>query len=393
MVSRFGLSAAGLGLSACSLLPASEPELNISPAVVETPQIELEPADLGPSVHVAYLAPPSGEPMVDELLASPLLRDPAFNEVLDDWIDYWQNAANRWFPDFVRRMGAFEQTVDSALAARRLPPSLRYLPLIESGYNPGARSHAAAVGMWQFMAGTAREHGMEVGAFVDERRDPFRSTEAAASFLAELHDEFDSWFLALAAYNGGPNRTRRILRQNAPLAQPSDSLFWALRGHWPRETREFVPKLVGAIMVAQQPDRYGYDPIEPEPPFRFDEVAVPDGTTFDVLAEAAGTSEDEIRRLNPEFYRGFTPPGEEVIIRVPAGNGDLFREQYAQVPADRRMTVVEHSVQQGETLSHIAVRYGVSVRDLQAANPEVRPRFLRVGTTLTVPVLLARQGR
>lgn len=382
-----------VAFSGCAILPGGEADFDVSPAVVQTPDIEIVPADLGPPVHVAYLAPPSGEPMVDELLASPVLRDPAFGEVLDKWIDYWQNSANRWFPDFVRRMGAFEQTVDSALAEQRLPPSLRYLPLIESGYNPGARSHASAVGMWQFMAGTAREHGMEVGPFIDQRRDPFRSTEAAVGFLAELHAEFGSWFLALAAYNGGPNRTRRILRQNAPLAQPSDSLFWALRRHWPRETREFVPKLVGAILVAQQPHRYGYDPIEPEPPFRFDEAVVLDGTTFDVLAEAAGVPEEEIRRLNPELYRGFTPPGEEVTIRVPHGRGELFQANYAQVPADRRMTVVEHSVQPGETLSHIAVRYGVSVRDLQAANPDVRPRFLRVGTTLTVPVLLARQGR
>ncbi|MDX1493771.1 MAG: transglycosylase SLT domain-containing protein, partial [Longimicrobiales bacterium] len=366
------------------------PTLDVTPAVVRTPDIQIVPPDLGPPVHVAYLAPPSGEPLVDELLASPVLRDPAFVEALDGWIDYWQNAARPWFPDFVRRMGAFEQTVDSALAERRLPPSLRYLPLIESGYNPGARSHAAAVGMWQFMAGTAREHGMEVGPFVDQRRDPFLSTQAAVGFLEELHREFDSWFLALAAYNGGPNRTRRILRQNAPLAQPSDSLFWALRRHWPRETREFVPKLVGAILVAQQPQAYGYGPLDTDPPFRFDPVVVPDGTTFDVLADAAEVSEEEIRRLNPELYRGFTPPGEEVVIRVPEGRGANFQARYALIPPDRRMTVVEHSVAPGETLSHIALRYGVSIDDLQAANPDVRPRFLRVGTRLTVPVVLGR---
>lgn len=377
-------------LAGCSILPGSEPALDVKPAVVSTPEIEVVPADLGPPVHVAYLAPPIGEPMVDELLASPVLRDPGFAEVLDRWIDYWQNAATPWFPDFVRRMGAFEQTVDSALAERRLPPSLRYLPLIESGYNPGARSHAAAVGMWQFMAGTAREHGMAVGPFVDQRRDPFLSTRAAVAFLGELHQEFDSWFLALAAYNGGPNRTRRILRQNAPLAPPSDSLFWALRRHWPRETREFVPKLVGAILVAQHPEAYGYPELPTDPPIRFDEVRVPDGTTFDVLADAAEVSEEEIRWLNPELYRGFTPPGEEVVIRVPEGRGELFNARYALIPSDRRMTVVEHSVAPGETLSHIAVRYGVSVDDLQAANPDIRPRFLRVGTRLTVPVLLGR---
>lgn len=392
--SRFfevGCLASASLLAGCAVLPGSgEAEPLVTPPVVRTPDIELEEPDLGPTVHVAYLTPPPGDLLVDELLASPVLRDPAFGEVVDRWIDYWQNSATGWFPDFVGRMGTFEAVVDSALSERRMPPSLRYLPLIESGYNPGARSRVAAVGLWQFMAGTAREHGMVVGPFVDQRRDPFLSTRAAVAFLQELHEEFDSWFLALAAYNGGPNRTRRILRENAPLAAPSDSLFWALREHWPRETREFVPKLVGAILVAQQPEHYGYPAIERDPPFAFDEVVVADGTTFDVLAEAAEVSEEEIRRLNPELYRGFTPPGEEVVVRVPEGRGERFEANYARVPPDARMTVVEHSVQQGETLSHIAERYGVRVDDLRAANPDVRPRFLRVGTTLTIPVLLSR---
>lgn len=388
-----GLPALTASLTSCSLLPGGDPvPPPVTPPVIHTPDIEVEVPDLGPAVQVAYLTPPPGEPLVDELLASPVLRDPTFGEIVDRWIDYWQNSATDWFPDFVRRMGTFEEVVDSALSERRMPPSLRYLPLIESGYNPGARSGAAAVGLWQFMAGTARERGMEVGPFVDQRRDPFLSTRAAVEFLEELNEEFDSWFLALAAYNGGPNRTRRILRENAPLAPPSDSLFWALRSHWPRETREFVPKLVGAILVAQRPEQYGYPSIESDPPFAFEEVVVPDGTTFDVLADAAETSEEEIRRLNPELYRGFTPPGEEVVIRVPEGRTEVFEAKYAQIPPDRRMTVVEHSVQQGETLSHIAVRYGVRVDEIRAANPDVRPRFLRVGTTLTIPVLLSRQG-
>jgi len=289
-------------------------------------------------------------------------------------------------------MGAFEQTVDSALAARAMPPSLRYVPLIESGYSPGARSHASAVGMWQFMPGTAREFGMDVGVFVDERRNPYLATEAAVDFLDDLNRRFDSWFLALAAYNGGPNRTRRILRENAPLAAPSDSLFWALRSHWPRETQEFVPKLLGAIIVAQDPQKYGYSLSTADPRFTFDEVMVPAATTFDVLAEAAVSVEEEIRRLNPELFRGFTPPGSTYLLRVPVGRGADFAANYAAIPADRRMTIVEHSVSSGETLSHIAQRYGISVSDLRAANPEVRPRYLRVGARLTVPIMLARGG-
>jgi membrane-bound lytic murein transglycosylase D len=361
------------------------------PAPVLGPSIDVRPerALLTP-VHVAYLSPPEGEERVDELLASPVMRDPEFQDAVAGWIDYWENAAQPWFPDFLRRMGAFEQTVDSALAARRLPPSLRYLPLIESGYNPGARSHASAVGMWQFMSGTAREHGMIVGAFVDERRNPFKSTDAAADYLTSLHRRFESWFLALAAYNGGPNRAQRILREQAPVAEPSDSVFWALRRHWPRETQEFVPKLVAAIIVAQDPDRYGYERPAPDLPFRYSAVRVPEATTLDVLARAAEADESEIRRLNPELYRGFTPPGREYSLRIPEGKADVFATNYAAIPPGERMTVVEHSVERGETLSHIALRYGISVRDLQAANPDVRPRYLRLGTRLTVPILLTR---
>lgn len=376
-------------LSGCARLGlASDP--TPPPAPHPAPEIHVEPVGYASLGEVAYLSPPPWERYEDPVLTSSVMRDPDFQESVAWWIDYWQNAARPWFPDFLQRMGAFEQTVDSALAGRQMPASLRYLPLIESGYSPWARSHASAVGMWQFMPGTAREFGMEVGAFVDERRNPYKSTHAAVGFLDDLYGDFDSWFLALAAYNGGPNRARRILREQAPLAAPSDSLFWALRGHWPRETQEFVPKLVGAIIVARNPERFGYEPIEPDLPLRFEEVTVPDATTMDVLAGAAEIDEEHIRRLNPELFRGFTPPGSEYVLRVPAGRADLFAANFAAIPADRRMTVVEHSVEAGETLSHIARRYGISVTDLRAANPDIRPRYLRIGARLTVPIMLAR---
>jgi len=374
----------------CTLIPRQE-AARVAPLPVADPAVDvgvglpfLEP------LHVAYLEPPEGEDQVDELLASPMLRDPEFQAAVAGWVDYWENAAKPWFPDFLRRMGAFEQTVDSALMERGLPASLRYLPLIESGYSPEAQSHASAVGLWQFMSVTARAHGMRVEAFVDERRNPFKSTVAAADYLSALHRRFESWFLALAAYNGGPTRAQRILRQHAPMAQPSDSVFWALRQHWPRETRDFVPKLIAAIVVVQDPGAYGYESPPPDPPFRYAAVQVPEATTFDVLARAAETDEEEIRRLNPELYRGFTPPGRAYELRVPEGQAEVFAANYAAIPAGERMTVVEHAVQQGETLSHIARRYGVSIRDLQAANPDVRPRYLSVGATLTVPILLTR---
>jgi membrane-bound lytic murein transglycosylase D len=289
-------------------------------------------------------------------------------------------------PAFLQGMATYGEVVDSALLANDLPASLRYLPFIESGYNPGAASRASAVGMWQFMAPTAREMGMEVSNLLDQRRDPIRSTEAAIAFLAELHDSFGSWFFALAAYNGGPNRARRILNQYAPGVEPSDSLFWALRRRFPRETQEFVPKFFGAALVASRPTEHGYDSPEPGGRFTFDAVNVPDATTLDVIALAAETSLEEIERLNPQFLRGMTPRGRVSALRVPEARASTFDVNYAAIPPQERVTFVEHRVVSGETLSHIAVRYGVRVADLEAANPGLRARFLRIGATLTVPI-------
>jgi membrane-bound lytic murein transglycosylase D len=338
-----------------------------------------------PRVPLVVAEHPPVEVLIDEVLASAVLRDAEFTRALDDWVGYWLGPAGDALPGFLGRMAAYRELVDSALAVHDLPPSLRFLPFIESGYNPVAASRARAVGMWQFMEATARERGLEVSPLVDQRRDPVLSTAEAVSFLAELRGEFGSWFWALAAYNSGPNRARRILGAYGEGAPATDSLFWALRRRFPRETRDFVPKLVAAAFVASDPDRHGLvaTPIDA---FRYDRVTVPDATTLDVVARAAGASQEEIERLNPEYVRRMTPPGRASPLRVPAGRGGAFRAEYARIAPEERVTFVMHRVAQGETLSHIAVRYGVRVADIEAANPGLRPRFLRIGRTLTVPV-------
>jgi membrane-bound lytic murein transglycosylase D len=354
------------------------------------------PAFEGASLFEARVEParaPTPSTRFDEILASPVMTDPDFQAAVGRWVEYWQTEAAEAVPVFLGRMGTFEAAIDSALAEENLPPTLRYLPFIESGYNPRATSAARAVGMWQFMESTARGLGMEVTRLEDQRRDPLRSTDAAVRFLADLREGFGSWFLALAAYNGGPNRVRRVMRQYARGTAPSDSLFWALRRRFPRETQEFVPKLVGAMFVASRPGSYGFRPPEASEPFAFDDVAVPDATTLDVVAKAAEVSLDEIERLNPQFVRGMTPPGHASVLRVPSGKGDTFARNYAEIPPEERVTFVEHRVEPGETLSHIAVRYGVLVADLNAANPGIRPRFLRIGTVLTVPVAPSARSR
>mgnify|MGYP002395805723 CR=1 FL=1 len=326
-------------------------------------------------------------PAADELRGSPMLRHPEFQAEVERWIAFWtEGRGGRWFPEYLARMGAFEGTVDEALEETGLPAMLRYLPVVESGYSLRAVSSASAVGLWQFMAPTARGYGMEVSALRDERRNPFKATTAATRFLGSLRDRFGSWHLALAAYNSGPGRVQGVIRRHAPLRPRSDSLYWELRPHLPRETRDFVPKLYAAAWIAENPERYGIPEPAPLPPFAFDEVTVPDATTLDVVARAAGVDQEAVEHLNPELVRGITPPGQETVLRVPPGSADRFQEEYALIPPSERVSFVEHRVQPGETLGHIAIRYGVPVREVREANPDLRPRYLQIGQRIIVPI-------
>lgn len=210
---------------------------------------------------------------MDDFLSSPVLSDPEFARAVHWWVGYWTVSASKWFPGFLTRMAWRGSAVDSALAAGGFPPSLRYLPLIESGYDPRVTSRTGAVGLWQLMPSTARGLGLAVTPVLDERRHAAKSTEAALRYLDTLHTEFGSWFLTLAAYNTGPTRVRAILRRYAPSEPHTDSLFWALRDRFPVETRDFLPKLFGAMWVASQPEAYGYESPGLEP-FVFDAVSL-----------------------------------------------------------------------------------------------------------------------
>jgi len=360
----------------------------------ESPELLAHSVERGavyqPRLDPVRVSPPAVR--LDELLASPVFGDPVVDGVVAEWVGYWEREEAAAIPLFLGRMASFEQAIDSALLVNDLPASLKYLPFIESGYDPAAASGARAVGLWQFMEPTAEEMGLEVTRLLDQRRDPIRSTEAALAYLSELRISFGSWFLALAAYNAGPTRLRQILRRHAPDEGPSDSLYWTLRHLLPPETQNFVPKLLGAILVAQRPAARESELVEPDDPFLFDDVTVPGATTLDVVADASETTLHEIEWLNPQFVRGMTPPGRESGLRVPPGKGPTFERNYAEIPATQRVRFVEHQVEEGETLSHIALRYGVMVADLHEANPELRPRYLRIGTLLTVPVAPGARG-
>jgi membrane-bound lytic murein transglycosylase D len=311
------------------------------------------------------------------------------------YMDFFLGPARERFAIWLTRLPRYEGMIRERLRHYGVPEDLVYLALIESGYSNTAVSRARAVGIWQFIAGTGRRYGLQENEWLDERRDPFRATDAAARHLADLNEEFGSWYLAAAAYNAGAGRVTRGLRRlpGGGGDAPSDSTFFALydKRYLRRETRDYVPKLIAAALIAKDPKRFGFDSLPALEPFQFDEVEVTDATGLDVLARLADTSTRALVDLNPQLYRGVTPPHRAVTVRVPLGVGPQVARAWAALPAKERVSFLDHRVAKGETLSEIAARYHVSLSLLRAANPGVRPTRLSIGQRLTIPVSAAAQ--
>ncbi|HET9386575.1 MAG TPA: lytic transglycosylase domain-containing protein, partial [Gemmatimonadales bacterium] len=241
-----------------------------------------------------------------------------------EYLEFFQLDARDRFEIWLSRLGRYEGMIRERLRARGLPEDLVYLTLIESGLSNTAVSRARAVGMWQFMAATGRGYGLQIDAWMDERRDPFKATDAAVAHLDDLVQRLGSVYLAAAAYNAGAGRIEREIRRlpGEPDTVDDNTFFQiADRRNLRRETRDYVPKLIAAALIAKQPARYGFTDIQRLPPLVFDEVSVPDATGLDVLARLADTSVAAMLELNPQFVRGITPPQRAVIVRVPRGKG------------------------------------------------------------------------
>ncbi len=311
--------------------------------------------------------------------------DGAIEEEVARWLEHWGTKGRGLVPSGLRRMGRYEDHIDAELAARDLPPSLRYLPLIEAGYDHLAVSPAGAAGLWQLMPGTARSLGLEVNSLVDQRFDAYAATEAALDYLVALHDRFECWFLALAAYNAGPTRIERAIRRHGGTRPRNDALFGHIRDGLPRETRDYVPKFLASVRLAGDLLVAGRAASQKDPPERFDVVRVEGAASADVLAEAAGITEDEIRTLNPHLRIGLVPAGRPTRLRVPVGAVDGFLARLAAIPLGERSTLREHTVAPGENLVRIARHYGVPLDALRTVNPDVQPRRMRIGTVLMIP--------
>jgi membrane-bound lytic murein transglycosylase D len=304
--------------------------------------------------------------------------------------------ARERFGIWLSRMPRYESMIRERFQRVGLPGDLVYLALIESGFSNTATSRSRAVGMWQFMKGTAKLYGLRVDSWVDERRDPYRATDAAVRHLNDLNRRFGSLYLAAAAYNAGSGKVSRSLvrlPEEEGDSVNSDATFFRLYDTklLRRETKDYVPKLIAAALIAKEPTRYGFvvAPAELAP---YDSILVPGMTGLDVIARLADTTVAAVRELNPQYLRLATPPGVSAVVRIPFGRGPAAEAAYAVLPVERRVTFVEHAVARGETLGGIARRYRVSLRLLTEANPRLRGR-LRVGQRVIVPTGGAVSGR
>ena len=290
------------------------------------------------------------------------------------YLDFFQGPARERFSIWLQRMPRYEAMIRAKLRENGVPEDMVYLALIESGFSNSAVSRARATGMWQFMKGTGKLYGLRVDSWVDERRDPVRATDAAARHLADLRDRFGSMYLAAAAYNAGAGKVGRGLRRlgdDEEDEENPDATFFRLYDtrFLRRETKDYVPKLIAAALIAKQPEKYGFERTIGIDAIRYDSIIVPDATGLDVLARLADTSVAALRELNPHYIHLVTPPRQEAVVRLPAGSAELVTSRFAALEPKARVSYVEHSVLRGQTVGAIARMYRVSAQRIADANP------------------------
>ncbi len=293
-------------------------------------------------------------------------------------IKYFQTKGRPVFTKWLERSGKYEGMIREVLRNKNLPEELAYLAMIESGFNPRARSYARAVGMWQFISATGRYYGLRHNWWFDERRDIIKSTDAATDHLADLYERFGHWYLALAGYNCNPRRVEYNMRRYKTRD------YWKLR-RLPRQTRNYVPTFLAAAIIANDPEKFGFH-VKKHPPIEVDTVLVSESIDLNVIARAVDTSYTYIKEINPAILRWVTPPGvKDFTLYLPKGKKEQFKERYKNIPDSEKRSWVRHKIRRGETLSTIAQKYHTSMSVLKKTN-NLRGTMIRAGKYLLIPV-------
>ena len=305
------------------------------------------------------------------------------NDQVEHCILLFQTTIRDKFATWLARSGKYIPFMKNLLKEQGLPEDLVYMALIESGFDPYAYSRSKAVGPWQFIYLTGRRYGLKVNWWVDERRDPEKSTIAAAKYLKDLYEMFACWYLAAAGYNAGEYRIIKAMKR----FRTED--FWALTKYryLKRETKNYVPLMIAAALVAKDPEKYGFIDIEYQEPLRYEKVKVPELTDLSHIAKACKISLEEIKDLNPELQRGVTPPNEaEYEIKIPFAKKDLFKDNFEALQPLEKFQFKTHVVKKGETLRGIARLYRVDLDPLLEINCLNKKSPLSKGINLLIPI-------
>jgi membrane-bound lytic murein transglycosylase D len=358
-----------------------------------TPQeLEIFPLQEGPQVETLEL--PARDQSGDDLNLEILLNDRrkkefdfdipiVINARVEEFIQYFQTTLRDRFVTSLARSEKYIPFMKNLLKEHGLPEDLVYMALIESGFDPYAYSRSKASGPWQFIFWTGKKYGLRVSWWVDERRDPEKSTLAAAKYLKDLHEKFSCWYLAAAGYNAGEQKIITAMKRY----RTED--FWKLTKYryLKRETKNYVPQMIAAALIAKDPERYGFTDVEYQEPLRYEKVKVPELTDLFLIAKACETSLEEIKDLNPELRRGVTPPNEtEYEIKIPFGKKDLFPKNFEALQPLEKFQFKTHLVKKGETLPRIANLYRVELEPLLEINHLKKTSPISKGMTLLIPI-------
>ena len=320
----------------------------------------------------------------DKVLTAPATEDiePQVNADVHRWIQFFTGNGRSTFEKWLKRSGRYVELFRTVLKKEGLPPDLVHLVFVESGFNLNARSYAAAVGPWQFLRSTGRLFGLNINQWVDERKDPEKSTVAAARYLKHLYAIFGDWPLALASYNAGEGTVLRAIKRQGTTN------YWDLK--LPRQTEEYVPQFMAVLAISRDPEKYGFDAVELDDPMEFDQIAFKGPVDLRVIAKLCETPYEEMKLLNPAVIGSAMSSASGVtVLRVPEGKGPVLLEKLqkgAELPAVN--LTVRHKVRRGESLSGIAAQYHVSAQSLARANGIGKKRPLVKGMTLSVPASL-----
>ena len=308
------------------------------------------------------------------------------NDKVQYFIDYFQTSARDVFARWLSRSERYVPMMKQVLQKEGLPEELIYLAMIESGFSPHAYSVASAVGPWQFMSATGKRYDLRIDAWIDERRDPLKSTVAAAMYLKELYGMFNKdWYLAAAGYNAGENKILRAI----DMYNSRD--FWQISkgSYLKRETKEYVPKLLAAAIIAKDPARYGFSDVAYLAPLELDTVAIPSQTDLELVARICDIPYQTVRDLNPELRRWCTPPDyPNYELKLPKGKKEIFEAEYAKIPEQLRFTekvlYTRYKATKKDTAASVARRFGTTPQVIAELN-HLGKKTRLTGKVLTVP--------